>query len=116
MVTMKVSVTKKHKYSMGTPDAAGNKLIYVTGEITIISATATTTETGPEFDLSGDIPNLEGCFIQGDSGYFVQYDYSNKQIEVYRADFEDTASGPLGNENTGSDLAFLVFKFHAWGF
>lgn len=112
-----VTITKKHKYKMGAPDAGGNKLIYVTGEITMSSFSKTTTTTGMELDLSGDISNLEGIFIQGDGGYFVQYDYTNKRIEVYtRGWVSDTNwSGPL-TAQTDNNLAFLVFKFHGWGF
>ena len=115
MTTMKTSITKKHKYSMGAPDPGGNPMIVVCGEITIISATATTTDTGPEFDLSADIPNLEGCIIQGDSGHYVQYDYTNKQIEVYNASGGSVTVAAL-SESTATTLAFLVFKFYAWGF
>ena len=115
MTTMKVSTTRKHKYSMGTPDGGGNKMIVVCGEITVISAVADTTETGPEFDLSADIPNLEGCFIQGDSGHYVQYDYTNKQIEVYNVT-GTSETAPALAESTATTLAFLVFKFFAWGF
>lgn len=122
MSVAKVTITKKHKYSMGAPDAGGNKLIYVTGEITMSSWTANSTETGLELDLSSDIPNLEGIFIQGDGGYTVQYNYSttaaDRKIEIYGTGFHaDTATQiPLVAMATASTLAFLVFKFHAWGF
>lgn len=122
MGVAKVTITKKHKYSMGAPDAGGNKLIYVTGEITMSSFTKTTTTTGLEFDLSADIPNLEGIFIQGDGGYTVQYNYSttasSRKIEIYGtgAHYDTSTQIPLVTMATASTLAFLVFKFHAWGF
>jgi hypothetical protein len=122
MAVAKVTITKKHKYSMGAPDAGGNKLIYVTGEITMSSFSKTTTTTGLEFDLSTDIPNLEGIFIQGDGGYTVQYNYSttaaDRKIEIYGwGEHYDTSTHvPLNAMATASTLAFLVFKFHAWGF
>lgn len=118
MSVAKVIITKKHKYSMGAPDAGGNKLIYVSGEITMSSWTANTTITGLELDLSDDIPNIEGVFIQGDGGYPVQYNYSTGKIEIYGTGFlaDTITDGPLAAMNTVSTLAFLVFKFHAWGF
>ena len=123
MTVAKVTITKKHKYSMGAPDAGGNKLIYVTGEITMASFTKTTTTTGLEFDLSADIPNLEGIFIQGDGGFVVQYRYatetaSDRKIEIYGwgETYDTSADVALTAMATASTLAFLVFKFHAWGF
>ena len=122
MAVAKVTITKKHKYAMGAPDAGGNKLIYVTGEITMSSFTKTTTTTGLEFDLSADIPNLEGIFIQGDSGHIVQYNYSStassRKIEIYGfgEQYDTITHVPLVAMTTASTLAFLVFKFHAWGF
>ena len=122
MAVAKVTITKKHKYSMGAPDAGGNKLIYVTGEITMSSFTKTTTTTGLEFDLSADIPNLEGIFIQGDGGHIVQYNYSttaaDRKIEIYGfgEQYDTVTHVPLVAMATASTLAFLVFKFHAWGF
>ncbi len=117
MTTALVTVTKKHKYSMGAPDAGGNKLIYVTGQISMSSGTATTTSQ-LILDLSADILNLEGIFIQGDGGYTVQYDYSSKQIEILTRAWVSTTdfAGPLDDAGTVTTLAFLVFKFHAWGF
>ena len=122
MAVAKVTITKKHKYSMGAPDAGGNKLIYVTGEITMSSFSKTTTTTGLEFDLSADIPNLEGIFIQGDGGYVVQYNYSttaaSRKIEIYGwgEHYNTSTDQALNAMATASTLAFLVFKFHAWGF
>ena len=119
MTVAKVIITKKHKYSMGAPDAGGNKLIYVTGEITMDSWTANTTLTGLELDLSDDIPNLEGVFIQGDTGYPVQYDYSTGKIEIYGwGEIYDTSTDvALTAMDTASSTVYnKVFKFHAWGF
>ena len=123
MSVAKVTITKKHKYSMGAPDAGGNKLIYVTGEITMSSFTKTTTTTGLEFDLSADIPNLEGIFIQGDGGHIVQYNYSTtaseRKIEIYGwGEIYDTSTDvALTAMDTASSTVYnKVFKFHAWGF
>ena len=114
MTKARVTITKKHKYSMGAPDGGGNRLIFVTGEITMDSFSHTTL-TGLEFDLSGDIPNVEGVFIQGDSGYIVQYNYSSKYIEIYANAF-GTASRTAFVAGSETTLAYLVFKFTAWGF
>ncbi len=114
MTKARVVISKKHKYSMGAPDGGGNKMIFLTGEITMDSFSHTTL-TGLELDLSGDIPNVEGVFIQGDSGYIVQYNYSSKYIEIYGNAFGTASRTPLvaGSETT---MAYLVFKFQAWGF
>jgi len=110
----KVTVTKKHKYSMGVPDAAGNKMIIVTGAITMATETGTPTDK-MELDLSADIPNLEGIFIQGDGGYVCQYDYSGKTVEVYAVATTEVAAHALASI-TSTALNTLVFYFHAWGF
>lgn len=116
MPTALVTITKKHKYSMGTPDAAGNKMITVTGQITMDTFTQSTTTDGMELDLSADIPNIEGVFIQGDAGYVVQYDYSNKKIEVYVQGTATEASSALTATTNDDLLDAKVFIFEARGF
>ena len=118
MPTAQVVVTRKHKYSMGTPDEAGNKRICVMGQITMSTFTQTTTTDGMELDLSADIPNLEGVFIQGDAGYVVQYNYAtsstNPSIECYNKPIATTAS--LTATTSDDDLDGKVFYFQAWGY
>ena len=111
----KVTITKKHKYSMGTPDGGGNKRIIVTGAITMSSETNSTTSPGLGFDLSADIPNMEGVFVQGDAGYFIQYNYSSKAIEVYNV-VGSSLSNALLTATTAVALDTKVFYFHAFGF
>ncbi len=122
MSTALVTVTKKHVYRMGRADGGGNKEIVVVGAITMSSETQTTTSVGMDLDLSADIPNLEGCFIQGDGGYVVQYAYNTgstaPEIEVYGftvADTEATTAKALA-ATTESSLSGQVFYFRAWGF
>lgn len=118
MATALVTITRKKKYSMGTPDAGGNKRICVTGIITMSSETQTTTSNGVGFDLSADIPNIDTVFIQGDAGYIVQYDYSNKEIEVRGFTVADTeaTTAKAFSETTASSLNGQVFYFRAEGF
>lgn len=121
MPTALVTITKKHKYSMGTPDGGGNKMIEVIGEITMSTFTQTTAGTdGMELNLSSDILNLEGVTIQGDAGYIVQYNYAtsstNPSIEVYVQN-SWTGAAPVLVSTTSDDLLNgKVFKFRAWGF
>ena len=115
MPTAQVVVTKKHKYSMGSPDGGGNKRICVMGTITMSTFTQTTTTDGMELDLSGDIPNLEGVFIQGDAGYVCQYSYSTtRKVECYNKPIATTAC--LTATTSDDLLSGKVFYFHAWGF
>ena len=115
MPTALVTITKKHKYTMGRADGGGNKEIVVTGAITMSSETQTTTSTGVGLDLSADIPNVETVFIQGDAGYYVQYDYSNKEIEVYYIT-GTSITAPALAETTNSTLTGKIFYFRASGF
>lgn len=109
-----VTVTSKHKYPMGVPDAKGDRKIFVTGIVTMITATgiSTTTEV-MKLDLSADIPTVEGVIIQGDGGYIVQYDYSTTEIEIYR---QDSSSDGALTEDTTTSMKSLVFRFFAWGY
>ncbi len=119
MSTALVTVTKKHVYKMGRADGGGNKEIVVTGMITMSSETQTTTSVGMDLDLSGDIPNLEGCFIQGDGGFIVQYAYNTgstaPEIEVYNTAFDSTSDAGL-TATTNSTLTGKEFYFRASGF
>jgi len=113
--TAKVSITSKHKYPMGAPDAKGDRRIFVTGIITMETATQTSTVTELGLDLSADIHTLEGCMIQGDSGYLCQYNYSARTIEIYVQGTASEASTPL-TATSATSLNALVFHFFAWGF
>jgi len=118
MATALVTITKKHKYTMGRADGGGNKEIVVTGVITMSSETQTTTSNGMDLDLSSDIPNLESCFVQGDGGYVVQYAYNTgttaPEIEVYN-EVVGSDSSVLA-ATTASTLTGKVFYFRASGF
>lgn len=111
----KVTITKKHKFSMGTPDAAGNKMIFVTGAITMATETGTPSDK-MELDLSGDIKNIEGVFIQGDGGYVCQYDYAGKTVEVYQVVATPSEGGAPLVSVTSTGLSGKVFYFQAYGF
>ena len=112
-----VTVTKKHKFSMGSPDAGGNKRICVMGQITMSTFTQTTTTDGMELDLSADIPNLEGVFIQGDAGYVCQYAYSTtRKVECYNTAFDSTSDAGLTATTSDDLLNGKVFYFQAWGY
>lgn len=110
----KVSITQKHKYPMGTPDAKGDRRIFVTGVITMVTETGTPVAPKMLLDLSGDIDTVEGVFIQGDGGYVVQYDYSNKYIEVYN-EVVGSDSSALA-QDTSTTIDGKVFRFMAWGY
>ena len=119
MSTALVTITKKHKYTMGRADPGGNKEIVVTGAITMSSETQTTTSNGMDLDLSADIPNIETVFIQGDGGFFVQYAYNTgsttPEIEVYNQVADSTSDAAL-TATTNSTLTGKVFMFRASGF
>ena len=111
----KVSVTSKHKYPMGAPDAKGDRKIFLTGIITMVTETGTPTAPKMLLDLSTDITTLEGIVIQGDAGYYVQYDYTNKYIEVYYITGGSTSAAAL-TQDTSTTIDGKVFRFMAWGF
>lgn len=109
----KVGAITKHKYSFGPADPGGNRLIFLTGTITMTTGGTTTTDVTMVFSVATDIPNVEGVHIQGDGGYVVQYDYTNSKIEIYGAHI--TTSGSPLNQVTGTVVEGLVFYFTAWG-
>ena len=111
----KVSVTSKHKYPMGAPDAKGDRKIFLTGIITMVTETGTPTAPKMLLDLSADITTLEGIVIQGDGGYYVQYDYSNKYVEVYYIT-GTSITAPALTQDTSTTVKDLVFRFMAWGY
>ena len=108
-----VGAITKHKYSFGPSDEGGDRLIFLTGTITMSTGTATTTDNSMVVDLSSDIPNVENLFIQGDGGYEVEYDYSGTKIEIYAA---TATSGDPFTQVTGTVIEGLVFHFQAWGY
>lgn len=108
-----VGAITKHKYSFGPSDEGGDRLIFLTGTITMSTGSATTTDNSMVVDLSGDIPNVENFFIQGDGGYEVEYNYDDTKIEIYQG--AGTVSLPLG-QVTGTVVEDLVFHFQAWGY
>ena len=110
----KVSITSKHKYPMGAPDAKGDRKIFLTGIITMVTETGTPTAPKMLLDLSADITTLEGITIQGDGGYIVQYDYTNKYVEVYN-EVVGSDSSALA-QDTSTSVKDLVFRFMAWGY
>ena len=111
----KVSITAKHKYPMGAPDAKGDRKICVTGIVTMVTETGTPTAPKMLLDLSSDISTVESVFIQGDGGYVVQYDYSNKYVEVYVVSSTEVAGHALA-QDTSTAIKDLVFRFQAWGY
>ena len=111
----KVSITSKHKYSMGAPDAKGDRKILVTGVITMVTETGTPTNAKMLLDLSSDITTVESVFIQGDAGYYVQYDYSNKYIEVYYIT-GTSITAPALSQDTSTTIDGKVFRFMALGY
>ena len=109
MAASKVSSYTKHIFNRGPADPGGTREIFMFGTITL--ANCTTDDFG--FDISDDIPNLEGIIIQGDGGFPVQYDYSGRAIEVY---VQDSGSDSALTAASGTDLGALVFRYFAWGY
>ena len=62
--------------------AGGNPIAVVMGEFDFDTSYPT---GGEALDLSALIPNLVGVFIENKSGYYFEYDYTNKKILAYNA-------------------------------
>ena len=94
--------------------AGGNPIAVVMGEFDFDSSYPT---GGEALDLSALIPNLVGVFIENKSGYYFEYDYTNKKILAYNALAAHNHVSLIVKESdtAGDKTAFVGIKDGAGG-
>ena len=72
---------------------------------------------GEAMDLSDHLKSVEGVMFESKAGYVFEYDYTNKKVKVYYADYDAVADGALIEVPNETDLAALEdVRFLAWGY
>ena len=103
-------------HNLHTPvDPGGTPTIMVFGKLSAVGNYAT---GGYALDLSSYIPNVQFVLIEPKAGYISQYDYANKKVIVYYADYDASADGALIQvpDNTDIITAYASVSFLAWGY
>lgn len=63
---------------------------------------------GYPLDLSARLPNLTGVFVEPKGGYLMQYDYTNKKLQVFYFNYPGAAAGAAIEVPAATNLAALV--------
>lgn len=94
---------------------AASNLRIITGQIDFDSSYPT---GGEAMDLSSYFPvALKAVFIENKAGYVFAYDYANKKVLAYYADYDAVADGALIQVANTTDLSAVVdVRFMAIGY
>ena len=72
---------------------------------------------GEAFDLSGKMQSLKGILFEHKAGYTFQYDYGNKKVLAYYADYDAAADGALIQVADATNLSAVTgVRFFAYGY
>lgn len=109
------STNTARAHNFGPADPGGNFSRMVHGVITVGGNYAT---GGYSLDLSGLIPDLALVIIEQKGGYMAAYDYANKKVLVYYADYDAGADGALIQvaDNTDISTGWDGARFVAFGY
>lgn len=101
--------------SYDLPDAISigkhRELWVITGSFAI----GTYATGGVALDLTGKIKTAKFVSIEPGSGYVCVYDYTNKKVKVYYADYDAVADGVLIEVADDTDLSAVTCRFLAVG-
>jgi hypothetical protein len=109
---MALTITYKEDEEIVEKCGHGYKLI--TGSIAFDSSYPT---GGEAMDLSKKIPtDLHMVWFEANGGYVFQYDYANKKVKAYYADYSESTDGVLIEVANAVDLSGLTdVRFGAIG-
>ncbi len=100
---MGVTITKKE--GLGILEKCGLGIGMLTGSLAFDDSYPTGGET---VDLSGYFSDIHMVLIEPKSGYVFEYDYTNKKVLAYYADYNGAADGALIEVAAAVDLSALT--------
>ncbi len=108
---MSVAITKKE--GLGLLEKCGLGIGMLTGSLAFDSSYPT---GGESVDLSNIFSDIHLVLIEPKAGYVFEYDYTNKKVKAYWADYDGAADAVLIEVTDTTDLSALTdVRFMAIG-